>query len=134
MPASQAQLGFGTILARGGTAVIEVIKIAGPIMKADMKETTNMGSPNTYKEFVAGLKDGGTITIEGNYIPKDASQLPLKSDFDAGTVSTWTITLAGSLGVWTCSCLVQDISPAYPLDDRMTYTATLKINGKPTLA
>src|SRR5712664_2364867 len=30
--------------------VLEIVKLGGPGMKADMKEVTNMLSPNTYKE------------------------------------------------------------------------------------
>ena len=99
-----------------------------------MKECSNMGSPNTYKEFIAGLRDGGSISVEGNYIPKDASQSPILTDFHAGTSSTWTITLPNSLGTWTATCFVQDVSPSIPVDDRITYSMTLKITGKPTLA
>jgi hypothetical protein len=134
MAVSLAVIGYGCTLNRAGTPVIEVIKIAGPLMKSDIKEVSNMGSPNTYKEFIAGLRDGGTITWEGNYIPKDASILPIKgTDFDAGTSSSWTIVIAGSLGTWTMTCLVQDIAPAYPVDDRITYAGTLKVTGKPVL-
>jgi predicted secreted protein len=133
MAATQAVVGYGTTLNHAGTPVIEIIKIAGPLMKLDMKEASNMGSPNTYKEFIAGLRDGGTITFEGNYIPKDASQTPIKADFDAGASASWTIVIAGALGTWTATCFVQDIAPAYPVDDRITMTGTLKITGKPVL-
>src|ERR1700732_3511120 len=134
MAVTQAVLGFGCLLARAGVTVIEIIKITGPTMKADMKEPTNMGSPNGFKEFIGGLRDGGTISFEGNYIPKDASQAPLLTDFQAGSSATWTITLPGSLGVWTCTGYMQGIAPALPLDDRITMTGTLKLTGKPTLA
>jgi len=55
--------------------------------KLSATEVSNMGSPNTYKEFIAGLRDGGEITFEGNYIPKDATQINVRADLDAGTLS-----------------------------------------------
>src|SRR2546430_1988856 len=43
--------------------VLEIVKLGGPGMKADMKDVSNMASPNAYKEFIAGLRDGGDITF-----------------------------------------------------------------------
>ena len=136
MPASQAQLGYGTLLQRAGVTVLEIIKLGGPGMKADMKEVSNMGSPSGYKEFVAGLREGGDITFEGNYIPKDSgsTQVTLRTDFEGGVLSTWTIVLPNSLGTWTCSGYVTAINPSYPLDDRITVTGTIRITGKPVLS
>src|SRR5260370_8247205 len=58
------------------TPLLEVFKLGGPAMKADMKEVSNMASPNTYKEFIAALREGGAITFPGNYIPKDSPTSP----------------------------------------------------------
>lgn len=116
--------------------LLEVFKIGGPVMKADMKEASNMGSPNTYKEFIPGLRDGGTITFEGNYIPKENtnSQIQARQDFESGTLSNWCIALpAAGTGIWMFSGYVSDLSPAYPVDDRITITGTLKVTSKPVL-
>ena len=141
MPASLAQLGYGTLFQREidgapGTwaTVTETIKAGGPQAKADMKEVSNLLSPNTYKEFIAGLRDGGEFTWEGNYIPKDAVQLKLRADLDAGTLKKWQVILPGTLGTWSFSGFVMSITPTYPLDDRASYTGAIKITGQPTLA
>src|ERR1700732_4981293 len=133
MPASLASLGYGTLLQRAGTTVLEIIQIGGPTMKAHMKECSNMLSPSSYKEFLAGLRDGGSITFEGNYIPKDTgnTQVTLRNDFEKGTQRPGAIVLPNSMGTWTVTAMVQDLSPAYPVDDRITVTGTLKITGKP---
>lgn len=136
MPPTQAVIGYGLLLQREidgapGTwaTVTETIKIAGPAQKLDMKEATNLLSPNTYKEFIAGLRDGGSVTGSGTYIPKDAVQAKLRSDFDGGTLKKWQLILPGTLGTVAFSGYVQDITPALPLDDRMTYAFTIKITG-----
>src|SRR5258708_7026176 len=136
MPVTQAGIGYGTLLQRAGVTVIEIIKIGGPGMKADMKESSNMLSPNTYKEFLAGLREGGDVTFEGNYIPKEAtnSQTTLRTDFENGTASSWTIVLPNAMGTWTFTAFVSALTPAYPLDDRITVVGTLKITGKPVLS
>jgi len=134
MAVSQAVVGYGTLLQRAGVTVLEIIKLGGPGMKADMKEVSNMLSPNTYKEFVAGLREGGDVTFEGNYIPKDATQITLRTDFENGTQSSWTIVLPNALGTWTFTAMVSAINPAYPVDDRIVVSGTLKITGKPVLS
>jgi hypothetical protein len=141
MPVSQAQLGYGALFQREidgapGTwaTVTETVKLGGPVMKMDMKEVTEMLSPNTFKEFIAGLRDGGQVTFELNYLPKDAVQTKLITDFQLGTNKKWQIVLPGSLGTWSFSGFVSDLSPAIPIDDRATVTGTIKITGMPTLA
>jgi hypothetical protein len=134
VPTSLAGIGYGTLLARAGVTVLEIIKLGGPGMKADMKEVSNMLSPSGYKEFVAGLREGGDVTFEGNYIPHDATQGTLRTDFETGLMSSWTITMPGALGTWTFNAMVSALTPAYPVDDRMTVTGTLKITGKPVLS
>jgi|ERR1700682_3904043 len=140
MPPTLAVIGYGALLQREidgfpGTwaTVTETIKLAGPAQKMDMKEATNLLSPATYKEFIAGLRDGGTIAFEGTYIPKDAVQARLRADFDAGTLKKWQIILPSALGTWAVSGFVADISPTLPLADRMTYSCTIKITGQPIL-
>jgi hypothetical protein len=118
--------------------VLEIVKLGGPGMKADMKEVTNMLSPNTYKEFIAGLREGGDITFEANYIPKDATQLNTQADLHAGTLSSWSLDMPGvpgstNNGIWMFNGYVASIAPTIPLDDRITVTGTIKITGKPVL-
>jgi hypothetical protein len=118
--------------------VLEIVKLGGPGMKMDMKEVTNMLSPNTYKEFIAGLREGGDITFEANYIPKDATQLNTQADLHAGTLSSWSLNMPGvpgatNTGIWMFSGYVASLAPVYPLDDRITVTGAIKITGKPVL-
>ncbi|HXM32296.1 MAG TPA: phage tail tube protein [Chthoniobacterales bacterium] len=116
--------------------LLESIKFGGPGMKADMKEVSNMMSPSTYKEFIAGLREGGDITFEGNYIPKEAtlSQQNARTDFEGGVLSNWCIALpAAGTGIWMFSGYVTALTPAYPVDDRITVTGTIRITGKPVL-
>jgi hypothetical protein len=140
MTASQAQLGYGALFQREidgapGTwaTVTETLKVGGPNMKMDMKEVSNMLSPATFKEFIAGLRDGGTFTFDCNYLPKDAVQTKLISDFNAGTLKKWQLVLPGGLGTWSFSGYVDTLNPAIPLDDRATVTGSIKITGQPTL-
>src|SRR2546430_8251268 len=116
--------------------LLEVFKLGGPAMKADMKEVSNMASPNTYKEFIAGIREGGDVTFEGNYIPKEStlSQQNVRTDFEAGTLSNWCLALPGpGTGIWMFTGMVMSLSPSIPLDDRIVVTGVLRITAKPIL-
>lgn len=116
--------------------LLESIKYGGPGQKADMKEVTNMLSPSGYKEFISGLREGGQITLEGNYIPKEStsSQTNLRTDFEGGVLSFWALALpAAGSGILMFQGYCDGLTPAVPLDDRITFSATLRITGKPIL-
>jgi predicted secreted protein len=66
------------------TTIAEILTISGPNISAEEIEVTNLDSPNEFKEYISGLKDGGTIDIEVNWI-KDAGQVSLRDDIVAGT-------------------------------------------------
>ena len=43
------------------TAVAEILSISGPEVSVEEIEVTSLGSTGGYKEYVSGLKDGGTV-------------------------------------------------------------------------
>ena len=103
MTATQASLGYGSqfqIEEDGdpGTfiPVEETYKVGGPNQKLDTKDASNFLSPNGYKEFIAGMREGGEFTWEGNYLPKETGQLQLNTDFQAGSLKNFRFILPGS--------------------------------------
>lgn len=82
MATSKAISAFGTLLQRGDgvtptegfTTVSELENIEIPAVETDTIETSHHTSPGGYKEFVLGMRDGGEVTLEGSYIPTDATQ------------------------------------------------------------
>ena len=76
MPASKALAGVGTLFKRGNglspedfTEFAEVVNIKGPTMTKEFTEVTHLGSIGGYKEFIAGFREGGEITLTCNYTP-----------------------------------------------------------------
>lgn len=135
MAASLAVVGYGLTCSIGGTAIEELLSVSTPSAKLDAVEATFMSSDNTYREFIAGLCDGGEVPIEYNYRPKATGQALLVSNLHARTSAAIVIVLPGSLGTWTQTCLVTSVQggPITP-GERMTGTATLKVTGKPVLS
>lgn len=82
MATSRAVNAFGTLLQRGDgvtpteafTTIAELTNIEVPAAESDILDVTHHTSPGAYKEYVLGLKDGGEVTLEGNYVPTDATQ------------------------------------------------------------
>ncbi len=128
-----ATAGFGTTLAKGATAIAELTSITGPGVSADAIDVTSHGSANTFREFLAGVKDGGEISIEGNLVVTDAGQMALITDITDGSVDAYTLTYPNTdASTWTFSALVTAFQINAPFDDKLGFSATLKVSGKPT--
>jgi predicted secreted protein len=132
-PATQAIAGYGTILTRGVNQIAELTSISGPSVSADSIDVTNFSSPNSYREFIRGFKDGGEVSLEGNFIAGDTDgQIGLMTDFEAGTVQSFVITLTNGT-TWTFSAVVIKFETTEPFDSKVGFSCTLKVSGKPVL-
>lgn len=138
---SQATLGYKTFLQRDdGTGnfntIAEVIKIAGPTAKVDMKDATNMSSPLQTKEIIAGLEDPGQISFEINWVPSDPQQNGLLVDKTAKTLRNWKILFPPTFSKtsWSFAGYVSGFNTTFPVDDRITAAVTIDISGPMTLA
>lgn len=134
---SAAIAGLGTTLARAGTTIAELTKIGGLDLKRDTIDVTNHQSPNQYREYIAGLKDGGEMAIEGNLIVGDTDgQLGLLADLENGTLQNFVVTFPATItATFTFTALVTAFKTGdADIEGKVTFSATLKISGKPTLA
>jgi len=126
---------FGTTFKWNGTALAELTSIGGPKLKVDTIDLTSHDSTSGFREFVAGLKDGGEIKIEGNFIAGDTSgQIAFITDLKAGTKREVIITgpAAGAF-TWTFDAIGTDYEPTFPDDGKLGFSASLKVTGVPVL-
>ena len=131
---TSAQAAFGAKLNWDSEDIAEVTSISGPSMKVDMIDVTSHDSPDTFREFIAGLADGGEVTFEGNFIASDsAGIIAFITDMQARTAKTCKITLPASLGYWSGTAYATAFDMNYAHDDRISFTATVKYAGKPAL-
>src|SRR5262245_32294807 len=106
MAETRALIGYGTILQFGDgnspeafTSVAEVTNITGPNLSRDIPDATHMQSPDGYKEFINGMKDGGEVVAELNFVPFDTTQnasTGIRSLFEDGVKRNWRMILPGS--------------------------------------
>jgi len=133
---------FGTQFKRDSTgsgsfvAIANVPDISGPSRSREAIEVTAHDSPDQYREFVKGLKDGGEVEITINYDPGEATHQALDDDFEEHDLRDYqVVVLPGEADehTWEFSGLITDLGDEFPHDDKMERTVTFKISGKPTL-
>ncbi|MFC8276251.1 phage tail tube protein [Streptomyces sp. NPDC057271] len=133
---------FGTQFLRDTTGsgsfavVANVTDISGPSRSREAIEVTAHDSPNKYREFIKGLKDGGEVEITINYNPGNSTHSALDADFEEDDLRDYqVIILPGDPDehTWEFSALITNLGEEYPTENKMERTATFKISGMPTL-
>lgn len=135
--------GFGTQFQRGNgatptevfTTIANVTNIGGPERTRETIDMTAHDSPDGYMEFVGGLKDGGTVSLDINYDPTESTH-DLDDDFeDVDPRNYQIVILPGTPDehTWAFAGILTQLSDEFPYDDKMGRTMEVKISGKPTL-
>jgi len=135
MADSAAVTAFATVLWWDGAAILELTSISGPSESMDPIDVTSHDSDDGFKEFIAGLHDGGEISFEGMCIVGDSTgQVAMHDDFQATTIKAWEIrfpTYASAPKI-AGNGFITAFSWAFPHDGPITISGTIKITGKPT--
>ncbi len=151
MADSDAHTGFGALLLKGDGAspenfvsVMGVKSINGMSISRDTHDTTDMASPNGWREHIGGLVDGGEVSFEANLLPRNATQ----NQEDGGFMAEFDKSSCNSRGNWRISfpecegesegylgfaAIVTGQSMTFPMDDLMGFTGTMKVSGRPEL-
>ena len=125
---------FGALLNWDTVDLAELTNISGPSQSMDPIEVTSHDSADQFKEFIAGLHDGGEITLEGNFIVGDTTgQIAMHTDFQATTVKTWILKWPGwaSGPQFTGSGYITAFTWDFPHEGKVSFSVTIKITGKP---
>lgn len=141
-----ANAAYGTAFAIGDTAVegtasyttvAQVRNVSGPSMSGDSIDVTAHDSADGFREYVAGLRDGGEVTLDLIFDPAGATHKNaaggLAYEYVQRTSKAYKITFPDTTA-WTFVAFVTALSPSMPVDGELSASATLKITGKPTLA
>lgn len=130
--ASKAIAGVGTKFFRNGTALAEVNSINGPGMTRDFIDVTSLDSTGGYREFIAGFRDGGTVTLNMNFTR--ATYELMKEDFENDDVQIYEIVLPDAdLTSVEFVGLVTELPLTIPTDDKVTADVTIKVSGQVTV-
>ena len=133
----QATRTMGTTLTKGQSGdELEDLKIAnltsiGEIgVESEEIDATDLDSPDNYKEFIAGSKDAGEVSIAGNI--KDESNVEkMLALAESQSIEKWTVTYPSG-AKWVFNAFVKSFKDGEKTTDGLaTFTASLRISGKP---
>jgi predicted secreted protein len=125
-----------TIKKTSGTAIAFLTKIDGLSIKASTIDTTALDTEGGYKTFINGFKEVDDVSISGffDYTAHSA----ILTDLQAGTSDAYTIQFPPAVGgttgpSWTFNAVVTGFKTGAGVDQTISFDATLKISGAPTL-
>jgi hypothetical protein len=129
---------FGTSLTWNGVVVAKLTSINGVEITADEIDDTTHQSPNGYSQSSPGLLHAGDMVVGGYFDASDTTgQHAMLTDMNAKTKRASIITFPAATGTtWTASSSyvkALKIGDA-ELNGNIPFTATIKVDGKPTLA
>lgn len=143
MAASNAITAQGTLIkmtAAAGTkagpftvTIGEVTSITSPSLSKEVNDVTHMESPNGWTEDLCGLKSGGEVSVEFNYVPNsETSHQALLVAFGESASRGFQITFTDT-AVFAFDANVTSFDGTMAKGEPATGSATLKITGEPTL-
>lgn len=135
MAAATGDIGYGTTVEidadNSGTTYTKLVEcyITGlPNPQFDDVETSHYESPDRTREYVAGLQDGGEITVEMNWVPGSATDTFIVAAL--GQKRSVRITVpSGTNQAFTFPAVLKGYERNVPVDDRKTATVTLRVAG-----
>ncbi|MCR1822001.1 phage tail tube protein [Terrisporobacter muris] len=130
---------LGTVLKIGkdvsATKIGGLTEIGGIELSADTLDNTTLESDGGYREFIGGFKDAGEVSLSG-YLEINSSngQKKMYDAFETGDVQDFAIEFPESIGAkWAFKGVVTGFSTGASLEDLISFGATIKVSGKPTL-
>lgn len=130
--------GLGTVLKVGSsssTAVAGLTEIGGLELSADTIDVTALDSEGGYREFIAGFKDAGEVSLSGFFNPETGKgQKELYDLFQSGNTEDFTIEFPATTKTkWAFTGIVTGFSTSTSVEDPITFEAVIKVSGNPTL-
>lgn len=124
----------GTVPSGGGDTTYVPIanmgNLEGPETERETYDVSAHDSPDGWREFVGGLKDGGEVTAELNYDPSEHDTL--LEDYDLSQPIPWRVTWPTG-DKWEFGAILSGFKPEAPVDDKLAAEAKFKVSGKPEI-
>ncbi|WP_136685697.1 phage tail tube protein [Falsirhodobacter xinxiangensis] len=135
---ADGMIGYGSTvrIGRGATPTWTELALVGDIEMPDEQvdeiEVTHMKSPGRRKQFIAGLIDGGEVSIPLNHIPGSTTDALLLAIKATGEQVLIEITLPAPIEETPTPEVFSGYLSGYgrtaPVSDKMTATATFRLS------
>lgn len=128
-----ANAAMGTKLKIGLNSIAELTEIGGMDIAQDTIEVSTLDTG--WRTFIGGMKDAGEISLTGFFNPSDTQgQKALYDSLTGGTVLTYSIVFPSPLTAqWDFSAVVTKFTTGAAMEDAISFEATLKVTGTPSL-
>lgn len=137
---SDAMIGYDTLIevrplgsAGAWVPLAECYDFTPPADTISEVEVTHYKSPGRRREYIPGLTESGTASLEMNYVPGSATDILIEAARQNGTIWEIKATYPNGVSVEFVG-FVQEYTKAIPLDDRLTATVGLKVTGDVTIS
>ena len=128
MAQSVAITGQGTIFSRNAVPLAEINSIEGPGKSRETIEVTRLEDVDGYRQYIGGLREPGTVTLNMNYY-REGFDL-LNTDFESDDVQAYTIAIPDDdETTFTFNGLVTELPVTIPIGDKITMNVTIQISG-----
>ena len=124
--------GDGATPTENFTNIANTTNFGGPGLSRDTHDATNSDSPDGYREFIAGLRDGGEFSLDLDFVPGATGIETLLTHFHSDTPVNYRVIYPNAYR-FVFKAFVTAFDPSAPIDDKMGIPATFKITGKPVL-
>jgi len=122
------EIGTGTAITFASGFLAEIIDISGPGGSRESVQMSHMLTTTAHIFSPVDLVDWGELTIELLFNPGTTPPIGSAEEIV-------TITFPNSAGTtWTFTGFMTGMEPAIPLEDRMTTTVTIKVDGDISIA
>lgn len=111
------------------------MSFSGPGKTRDTVDVTSHSSTGGYRTFITGLRDGGEVSFDLNWLFGDTAQDLLETAFaDNDPVSfEMAFPMAAADNLLTFDGLVTDMTWNGPIDAQVTRSVTIKVTGPITV-
>ncbi len=133
--ASDGVLGKGLTFKKGSTPIAQITEMGDFGESSTDVDVTSHDTSGNYKEYIAGLKEGGELPVTCVFSKADTSgQIQAITDCQNGTRSTYTISFAagdGTAATWSALMHPKSYKIRSPITDVVKIAFVFKIDGQP---
>lgn len=115
------------------TKIGGLTSIGGVEVSADTVDVTALDTEGGYKEYLMGFKDAGEVSLEGYLDDSDAGQAAAYTAMESGDTQKCEISFPNGAS-WKFDGIVTGFSTSASTEDAVTFSATVKVSGKPTFS
>ena len=125
---------FGVAVSVASNTIGGLTDVSIPESEVTDIDVTTHDTSGGYKEYVGGLKDGGVVTLSGDYNISDTGQTYLRTAANQGGDPVACVVTFSDTSTASFNAVVKGYGVTNPLDDVVGFTASLRISGAVTYA